>query len=112
MSDYTNDKMIVGQKAERALMSMEYISGSVEHAIISDDCRNNRGDRFAMDDALRRLQDAWSKVSRSFPIGKGVKFHVVLIVEKPAEQKELHKSLTEYVVNKEREQHGKEAQGI
>lgn len=53
------------------------------HAIISDDCRRNRGDEGAIDEALRRVREEYLACVRSWHPHKGVKFNVLLTVEAP-----------------------------
>ena len=52
-----------------------------KHAIISDDCRRGRGDDGAIDEAIRRMREAYDQLMKCWPVGRGTKFHVVLTVE-------------------------------
>lgn len=61
----------------------DYIRGAAKHAIITDECRTNKGDEAVMEEALQRLRDEWPRVANGWKVGKGCKFHVVLIVEPP-----------------------------
>ena len=54
-----------------------------KHAIISDNCRQLRGDEGAIDEALDRLKQEYVKLMEHWPLGKEVKFHVVLTVDYP-----------------------------
>lgn len=54
-----------------------------KHAIITDTCRTGRGEDGAIDEALKRLRDEYLNCARGWPVGKGVKFHIALIVERP-----------------------------
>lgn len=53
------------------------------HAVVTDDCRNNRGEVEAADEALRRLRDAYIDIAKFWADKPGVKFHFVLTVEAP-----------------------------
>ncbi len=62
---------------------IEFIPGAAKHAIITDECRRNKGDERVMEEALQRLRDEWPNVANGWPVGAGGRFHVVLIVERP-----------------------------
>jgi hypothetical protein len=57
---------------------------AAKHAIITDECRQNRGDAGAVEEALRRLREEYDNVARGWPVGSGGRFHLVLVVERPA----------------------------
>ncbi len=66
-------------------MSETRIPGiKAQHAIITDQCRVNKGDEAAIDEALGRLHHEYMQPA-TVPanMGKGVNFHVVLTVERP-----------------------------
>lgn len=52
-----------------------------KHAIITDTCRNNKGDVGAINEALERIRQEYDNLLQYWPIGKGTKFHIKLIVE-------------------------------
>lgn len=56
------------------------------HAIITDTCRENRGDEGAIDEALRRVKEEYMACAPVWPAGT-VQFHVVLTVERKKEGK-------------------------
>ena len=61
------------------------ISGApAKHAIITDECRRNKGDTAVIEEALQRLRDEWAHIAKGWPIGAGGRFHVVMAVEQPA----------------------------
>jgi hypothetical protein len=52
------------------------------HAIITDECRKNKGEFDAIVEATNRITTEYVDfLVKTHPIGKGVKFHVVLSVE-------------------------------
>lgn len=53
------------------------------HAIITDACRQNRGDEGAIDEAIRRVRAEYLACVQAWPLHKGVKFNVILTVEAP-----------------------------
>lgn len=55
-----------------------------QHAMITDQCRVNRGDIGAIDEALARLRVAAINCLPGWPTDQGVNFHLVLTVERPA----------------------------
>jgi hypothetical protein len=65
---------------------IQYIPGAAKHAIITDQCRQNKGDQAVMDEACERLRDEWRHVAAGWPVGSGARFHVALIVERPEKQ--------------------------
>lgn len=54
-----------------------------EHAIISDTCRENRGDMGAFDEAVRRLREEYARCIEGWRGTPGVTFHLALTVERP-----------------------------
>lgn len=54
-----------------------------QHAVISDDCRLNRGNRGAVDEAIARVRVEYESLLEHWPIGKEAKFHLVLTVDYP-----------------------------
>lgn len=52
-----------------------------KHAIITDECRTNRGDEGAIDEALRRLREEFLVLATIWPIGQGTRFNVILDLE-------------------------------
>ena len=53
------------------------------HAIITDACRQGRGNEGAIDEALRRIRQEYLACVAAWPLNRGVKFNVVLTVEAP-----------------------------
>ncbi len=53
------------------------------HAVISDACREGRGDAGAIDEAVERIRRGYLQVAEGWPVGAGAKIHVVLLVERP-----------------------------
>lgn len=51
------------------------------HSIISDECRKKRVAGEVMGAAMERVWAQWEAVDKAWPIGRGTKFHLVLIVE-------------------------------
>lgn len=51
------------------------------HAIITDECRANRGDVEAFSEAIARVWPEYLESIKAFPIGAGAKYHLVLSVE-------------------------------
>ena len=54
---------------------------TAKHAIISDECRQSRGDVGALDEALNRVRSEYGALTEIHKIGSGVKFHIKLDVE-------------------------------
>lgn len=52
------------------------------HAIITDECRENRTDEGAINEALRRVREEFLACAPAWPLGKNTKFHIVLTVER------------------------------
>lgn len=80
--------MVQGRGAgdDAAMSKLDVIPGAAKHAIITDECRRNKGDDAVIEEALQRLRDEWPKVAKGWPVGSGGRFHVVLIVERPTTQ--------------------------
>ena len=53
------------------------------HAVVTDDCRRNRGDEGAADEALARADRALRSALRGWDRDRGATFHVVVTVERP-----------------------------
>jgi hypothetical protein len=53
------------------------------HAIIRDGCREAHGEMGAFEEAVARLRREYEACLAGWPRGKGVQFHVLLIVERP-----------------------------
>ncbi len=57
------------------------------HIIIKDACRELRGDKGAIDEALGRARDALEKAIKGWgPPGRGMQLHVVVTVERPPKE--------------------------
>ena len=52
-----------------------------KHAIISDECRINKSDGGAFEEAVAHLREEYKNLLHHWPTGKRAKFHVVLTVE-------------------------------
>jgi len=55
------------------------------HQIISDECRTNRGDAGAINEAISRIYDEAEVILQNWPVGSEMKLHFQLIVERKAE---------------------------
>ena len=53
------------------------------HAVITDQCRENRGDAGALDEAFDRIRQQYERSVKGWRGTPGVKFHVLLTVERP-----------------------------
>ena len=53
---------------------------SARHAIISDQCRINRGNEGAIDEALARIREEFLQIAPKWELGNNTTFHVVLTV--------------------------------
>lgn len=53
-----------------------------KHAIITDTCRTNRGDQGAFVEAVDRLRVEYNACALGQPVGRGVAFHLVLVVDR------------------------------
>jgi len=58
---------------------------TAKHAIISDECRTNRGDDGSLLEALDRVKSEYKELTLLHVRGNGVKFHIKLEVEFPDE---------------------------
>jgi hypothetical protein len=54
-----------------------------KHAIITDQCRLNRTDEGAVDEALRRVRQEALECMAGWPTGAGAQFHIALTIERP-----------------------------
>lgn len=52
------------------------------HAVITDACRQGRGEEGAIDEALARLRDQYLGLAKFWSDKGGVQFHLVLTVDK------------------------------
>jgi hypothetical protein len=60
-----------------------HVPGIIDvHAVISDACRVGRGEDGAEVETLRRVSDALRSLFRAWPIGRGVKIHVQVSIER------------------------------
>ena len=65
---------------------MTTIPGSkAKHCIVTDACRENRGDWPAVDEALERLREEALLCIKGWQNRPGAQFHFVLTVERPTE---------------------------
>ena len=55
----------------------------VIHAIVTDECRTNRGDTEAIKEAMYRIKNECDQLIKWHAVGKDVKFHIILSVEMP-----------------------------
>jgi hypothetical protein len=53
------------------------------HAIVSDECRKGRGDDGVIDEVVRRLSESMRATLKGWDLGRGVKIHVGMTVERP-----------------------------
>ena len=53
-----------------------------KHAIITDECRRNRTDLGAIQEATQRILLEYMACIEHWPIGNGTKFHVKLEIER------------------------------
>lgn len=70
-------------------MSKEVPGLCALHAIITDNCRKLHGDPGAFDEAMRRIRKQYDLSVAGWSGTTGVKFHLVLTVERPEADKEL-----------------------
>jgi hypothetical protein len=54
------------------------------HAIVTDACREKRGDIGALEEAISRILATYLEVVAGWPVGKGVRIHLALTVERPS----------------------------
>lgn len=59
-----------------------------KHAVITDECRVNRGDIGAFGEAQERLMVEYLELMRLRNAEKGVNYHLVLVVEDTKREKE------------------------
>lgn len=62
---------------------MEIPGLALSHQIITDECRTNRGDAGAFEEAVQRIRDRYDWCAERSPAGRGVKLRLVLLVERP-----------------------------
>lgn len=55
---------------------------SASHAIITEECLENRGEQGAIDEALDRTRESLEQCVPAWA-GKGARFHVVVVIERP-----------------------------
>lgn len=61
-----------------------HMPGSMaRHAIISDECRRGHGSIEAFNVAVGQLREAYVRATAGYPIGKDIKLHVMLSIERP-----------------------------
>lgn len=65
-------------------MSGEIPGQVAKHAIVTDECRANRSDLGAFDEASARLREEYTACLVGWAGVEGVRFHVVLTVERPS----------------------------
>lgn len=54
-----------------------------KHCIITEACREGRGDHGAIDEALARIRAEYLECVNGWLVGSGPRFHLVLTLEKP-----------------------------
>lgn len=65
-------------------MSEARIPGQLAlHLVVSDACREGRGEQGAIDEAVERLRREYAHLLTGWPAGSGVRFHIALTVERP-----------------------------
>lgn len=57
-----------------------------QHCEITDQCRMNRTDMGAFDEAASRLRKIYDEMAAAWDIGQGAKFHLVLVVQRPGDE--------------------------
>ena len=62
---------------------MEYRLVNIDSQIISDKCRNNKGDKASIDIALERIKHLMVETLKGIDIGKDYKFEVKFILHRP-----------------------------
>lgn len=66
------------------MMSQTTLPGlKAKHAIVTDQCRTNRTDAGAVDEALSRLRSEALECMANWPQGVGAQFHFALTLERP-----------------------------
>jgi len=53
------------------------------HAWVTDDCRKMRGDDGAIEEVLRRLRNELQLTMSGWSMGRGIKIHVGMTIERP-----------------------------
>lgn len=61
---------------------MSIVEITAKHAIVTDECRSNRTDEGAVDEALARLRAEAMRLFGKRGHGRGDKFHFKLVVER------------------------------
>jgi hypothetical protein len=56
---------------------------SAAHCVITEMCRENRGQTGAFDEAAYRLREQYEAIAAGWPIGKGATIHLLLTIERP-----------------------------
>jgi hypothetical protein len=56
-----------------------------KHAIITDQCRTNKGDDAVIEEAVQRIIAEFKEIAPHWPIGYGTEFHVKLEIERELE---------------------------
>jgi len=59
---------------------MEIPGIKARHVTITDECRENRGEYAAFQEAMERIFREYCETLKYWPIGKGAGFHLVLTV--------------------------------
>lgn len=63
--------------------AMSTVKVRAHQRIITDDCRRNRGEHEAVDEAMRTSTEAAKKLLKHWPLGAGTKIIVTVEVEYP-----------------------------
>ena len=61
-------------------------AATAKHCIITDECRQNRGDIGAAVEAIERVQDELKILLQNWPVGNGTTFHLKLEVERAQQE--------------------------
>jgi hypothetical protein len=56
---------------------------SVAHVVVTDECREKKGDWTCYEEGLRRLREMYATICKGWPVGKKAKIHLVMTVERP-----------------------------
>ena len=59
---------------------------AAKHVIISDECRKNRTDQGALQEAVRQVSEEYEHLTKGHPVGKRSRMHLVLTVERTLER--------------------------
>ena len=59
------------------------------YCIITDDCRVNRTDEGAFEEAVKRLLGSYLQATRNFGRKRGARFHLALTIERPPHESDL-----------------------